>query len=426
MYDQLGGGFARYAVDADWVVPHFEKMLYDNAQLLRVYAHLHRANGSALARRVALETAEFLLRELGTAEGGFASALDADTNGVEGLTYAWTPAQLSEVLGPVDGPAAAELLGVTDRGTFEHGTSTLQLRRDPQDPAWWQGARTRLLEARAARPQPARDDKVVTSWNGLAIAGLSEAGTLLGTPALVEAARACADFVLREHLVDGRLRRASRGGAVGSAAGVLDDYGNLAEGLLALHQATGESRWLEAAGELLDVARSRFAAPDGGFHDTADDAEPLFTRPRSQGDNAEPSGQAALAGALLTYAALTGSTAHRDAAEAALTASGLLAATDPRFAGWTLAAAEAALAGPLQVAIAYGRGQAAQAEALVAEARHSQSPGLVLAHGGPDTPGIPLLAGRPLVRDRATAYVCRGFVCDAPVTELEALRAALA
>ncbi len=426
MYDQLGGGFARYAVDADWVVPHFEKMLYDNAQLLRVYAHLHRANGSALARRVALETAEFLLRDLGTAQGGFASALDADTNGVEGLTYAWTPAQLIEVLGPVDGPAAAELLGVTDRGTFEHGTSTLQLRRDPQDPEWWQGVRTRLLEARAARPQPARDDKVVTSWNGLAIAGLCEAGTLLGTPALVEAARTCADFVLREHLVDGRLRRASRGGAVGSAAGVLDDYGNLAEGLLVLHQATGEPRWLEAAGELLDVARSRFAAPDGGFHDTADDAESLFTRPRSQGDNAEPSGQAALAGALLTYAALTGSTAHRDAAEAALAASGLLAATDPRFAGWTLAVAEAALTGPLQVAIAYAPGQAAQAEALVVAARQSQSPGLVLAHGGPDTPGIPLLAGRPLVRERATAYVCRGFVCDAPVTELEALRAALA
>lgn len=426
MYDQLGGGFARYAVDADWVVPHFEKMLYDNAQLLRVYAHLHRANGSALARRVALETAEFLLRDLGTAQGGFASALDADTNGVEGLTYAWTPASLSEVLGPVDGPAAAELLGVTERGTFEHGTSTLQLRRDPQDPEWWHGVRTRLLEARAARPQPARDDKVVTSWNGLAIAALSEAGTLLGTPALVEAARACADFVLREHRVGGRLRRASRGGAVGSAAGVLDDYGNLAEGLLALHQATGEPRWLEAAGELLDVARSRFAALDGGFHDTTDDAEPLFTRPRSQGDNAEPSGQAALAGALLTYAALTGSTEHRDAAESALAASGLLAATDPRFAGWTLAAAEAALAGPLQVAISYGPGQAAQAEALVVAARQSQSPGLVLAHGGPDTPGIPLLAGRPLVRDQATAYVCRGFVCDAPVTELEALRAALA
>lgn len=426
MYDQLGGGFARYAVDADWVVPHFEKMLYDNAQLLRVYAHLHRANGSALARRVALETAEFLLRDLGTAQGGFASALDADTNGVEGLTYAWTPASLSEVLGPVDGPAAAELLGVTERGTFEHGTSTLQLRRDPQDPEWWHGVRTRLLEARAARPQPARDDKVVTSWNGLAIAALSEAGTLLGTPALVEAAQACADFVLREHRVGGRLRRASRGGAVGSAAGVLDDYGNLAEGLLALHQATGEPRWLEAAGELLDVARSRFAALDGGFHDTTDDAEPLFTRPRSQGDNAEPSGQAALAGALLTYAALTGSTEHRDAAESALAASGLLAATDPRFAGWTLAAAEAALAGPLQVAISYGPGQAAQAEALVVAARQSQSPGLVLAHGGPDTPGIPLLAGRPLVRDQATAYVCRGFVCDAPVTELEALRAALA
>ena len=152
MYDQLGGGFARYSVDADWVVPHFEKMLYDNAQLLRVYAHLHRSTGSALARRVALETAAFMLRDLGTAEGAFASALDADTEGVEGLTYAWTPEQLSEVLGPQDGPRAAALLEVTEHGTFEHGTSTLQLRHDPDDPAWWEGVRQRLFDCPPAAP----------------------------------------------------------------------------------------------------------------------------------------------------------------------------------------------------------------------------------------------------------------------------------
>jgi uncharacterized protein YyaL (SSP411 family) len=400
-------------------------MLYDNAQLLRVYTHLHRATGSPLARRVALETAGFLRRDLGTREGAFASALDADTDGVEGLTYAWTPAQLVEVLGEDDGARAAALLEVTERGTFEHGTSTLQLRRDPDDPRWWASVRERLLRARADRPQPARDDKVVTSWNGLAIAGLSDAGVLLGKPELVEAAAACAEVLLDGHLVDGRLRRASRNGVVGSAAGVLDDYGNLAEGLLALHQATSAPRWLEAAGRLLDVARERFAADGGGFHDTADDAERLVTRPRGTGDNAEPSGQSALAGALLTYAALTGSAEHRRAAEGALSASGLVAARDPRFAGWSLAVAEAAAAGPLQVAITHAEGQEAQAAPLREAAVQSGSPGLVLAHGVPDAPGTPLLAGRPLVDGRPTAYVCRGFVCDAPVTDVAALRAQL-
>ncbi len=251
IYDQLAGGFARYSVDAGWVVPHFEKMLYDNAQLLRVYAHLYRATGDELARRVAAETAGFLVRDLGTAEGGFASALDADTDGVEGLTYAWTPAQLVEVLGEEDGQAAAALLQVTERGTFEHGSSTLQLLADPADAQWWEQTRNLLLESRNRRPQPARDDKVVTSWNGLAIAGLADAGVILEDSSLVEAARRCAELVVGHHLVDGRLRRSSRDGRVGAANGVADDYGNLAEGLLALHQATGDPRWLDVARDLL-------------------------------------------------------------------------------------------------------------------------------------------------------------------------------
>jgi len=219
-------------------------MLYDNAQLLRVYLHLWRATGSALAQRVSRETAEFLLRELRTPEGGFASALDADTDGIEGLTYAWTPQQLVEVLGPEDGHRAAQLLHVTREGTFEHGMSTLQLRVDPEDPEWWAGARARLKEARDLRPQPARDDKVVTAWNGLAIAALAEAGALLDDPALLDAAARCARFVVETHVVDGRLRRTSRDGRVGEAAGVADDHGDLAEGLLALHQATGDREWL--------------------------------------------------------------------------------------------------------------------------------------------------------------------------------------
>ncbi|AEG45628.1 thioredoxin domain-containing protein [Isoptericola variabilis] len=423
IYDQLAGGFARYAVDAAWVVPHFEKMLYDNAQLLRVYLHWYRATGSPLAERVVRETAEFLRADLRTPEGGFASALDADTDGVEGLTYVWTAEQLADVLGPADGARAAEVLSVTLEGTFEHGTSTLQLREDP-DPEWWTGVRARLAEARAGRPQPARDDKVVTAWNGLAIAALAEAGELLGVPGYVDDARDCADLLLRLHVVDGRLRRASRGGVVGTAPGVAADHGDLAEGLLALHQATGETRWLDAAGELLEVALERFGDGAGGFYDVADDAERLVSRPKDPTDGPEPSGQSSLAGALATYAALTGSSRHREAAEAAVAAAGTLAKQVPRFAGWTLAVAEALAAGPLQVAVV-GPDDGARL-ALERAARASSSPGLVLAVGEPDTPGVPLLADRPLVDGRPAAYVCRGFVCDRPVTTVEELERALA
>ena len=204
---------------------------------------------------------------------------------------------------------------------------------------------------------------------------------------------------------------------------VADDHGNLAEGLLTLHQATGDPRWLTVAGELLDTALAHFGDGQGGFFDTADDAEQLFTRPRSAADNAEPAGQSALAGALLTYSALTGSIRHREAAEAAVTASAVLASQSPRFAGWTLAVAEAMVAGPLQVAIA---GEGPQAADLLRVARASTSPGLVIAHGSPDSPGLPLLADRPLVAGRTAAYLCRGFVCDRPVTTAQELASALA
>jgi len=282
--------------------------------------------------------------------------------------------------------------------------------------------RARLLAARATRPQPGRDDKVVTSWNGLAIAVLADLGATLGERRFVEAAQRCAGFLLDAHLVDGRLRRSSRNGVVGSAAGVADDHGNLAEGLLVLHQATGDGRWLEAAGQVLEVALARFRTQEGGFHDTADDAEELFARPHSGSDNAEPSGQSSLAGALLSYGAVTGSPRHLEAASAAVDAGGAVADRDPRFAGWTLAVAEAREAGPLQVAVV-GTGPAADELALAGRA--SLSPGLVLVAGMPDAPGIPLLAQRPLVAGKPAAYVCRGFVCDRPVTEVEDLERAL-
>jgi uncharacterized protein YyaL (SSP411 family) len=422
MYDQLAGGFARYSVDADWVVPHFEKMLYDNAQLLRLYTHLWRATGSELARRVADETAGFLLRDLRTAEGGFASALDADTDGVEGLTYAWTPDQLLELLGADDGWWAKDLLGVTASGTFEHGTSVLQLREDPDDPERWARARTILLAARDERPQPARDDKVVTAWNALAITALAEYGEIVGDRSAVDAAVEAAELVERVHIVDGRLRRSSRDGRVGDAVGVLDDHGSLAEAYTVLHQVTGEGRWLKRAGELLDTVLTHFPDGEGGFFDTADDAETLVKRPQDPTDNATPSGNSATAGALLAYAALTDSAEHRDAAVAALAKVGALAEKHARFAGWACAVGEALVAGPAEVAIV-GTGPAA--DELRRTAWASTAPGAVVVSGAPNAEGIPLLAGRPLVNGAAAAYVCRGFVCSAPVTEPAQLRAAL-
>jgi uncharacterized protein YyaL (SSP411 family) len=427
VYDQLAGGFARYSVDDRWVVPHFEKMLYDNALLLRAYAHLARVPGpqQCLARRVAEETAAFLLRDLRTAEGGFASALDADTDGVEGLTYAWTPAQLADVLGDDDAAWAAALLVVTASGTFEHGSSTLQLPADPDDPQRWERVRSTLLAARNRRPQPARDDKVVTAWNGMAVLALAEAGAALGRGDWVAAAAETADLLLTRHMVDGRLRRSSRAGVVGTAAGVLEDHAFLTDALLALHQATGEARRLDQARQVLDLTLARFADPAaaGSFFDTADDAEALLHRPREIADNATPSGAAALAGALLTASVLVDQPGrYRAAADEALRSVGTLAQRHPRFAGHWLTVAEAAVRGPLQVAVA---GPEPGRAALAAHARAIAPGGTVVVAGEPDAPGVPLLAHRPPVDGAAAAYVCRGFVCDRPVTTPEELTAAL-
>ena len=426
MYDQLGGGFARYSVDAGWVVPHFEKMLYDNALLLRAYAHHARRDGKPLARRIAVETAEFLARDLRTSQGGFAAALDADTDGVEGLTYVWTPAQLTEVLGPDDGPWAATVFNVTEEGTFEEGASTLQLRSDV-DEARLASVREQLLAVRVERPQPARDDKVVTAWNGLAIGALAEAGIALDQPSWVELAVQAAELVVGVHLVDGRLRRTSRDGVVGTAAGVLEDYGCLADGLLALHQATGSPRWLELACSLLDTALAHFADPSepGVFHDTADDAEQLVGRPADISDNASPAGASALAGALLTASALAGpeqAARYREAAELAVSRAGLLAARAPRFAGHWLTVAEAIAQGPIQVAIASAGGDPRGMSLLATTLAHVPGGSVVLA-GEPDS--VPLLADRPLVSGAPAVYVCRGYVCDRPVSSTDELVVAL-
>ncbi|MFH0242592.1 thioredoxin domain-containing protein [Streptomyces sp. HK10] len=440
LYDQLGGGFARYSVDAAWVVPHFEKMLYDNALLCRVYAHLWRATGSERARRVALETADFMVRELRTPQGAFASALDADSDDGtgrhrEGAYYVWTPAELGEVLGEEDARLAAAHFGVTEEGTFEEGASVLRLpdADGPADAGRIDSVRRRLLDARSRRPRPGRDDKAVAAWNGLAIAALAETGAYFDRPDLVEAATAAADLLVAVHLDEGgRPARTSRDGAAGSGAGVLEDYGDVAEGFLALYSVTGEACWLELAGTLLDTVLRRFTAADGALYDTADDAERLIRRPQDPTDNAAPSGWTAAAAALLSYAAHTGSSRHREAAERALGVVTALAPRVPRFIGWGLAAAEAALDGPREIAVVGPAGDPATA-VLHRTALLATAPGAVVAVGEPSAGGgdgadggadgetPALLRDRPLLDGRPAAYVCRHFACDAPTADPERL-----
>jgi uncharacterized protein len=459
IYDQLAGGFARYAVDATWTVPHFEKMLYDNALLLRVYTQLWRLTGDPLAARVARETVRFLAEGLAVPGGGFASALDADTGGVEGATYVWTPQQLTEVLGEADGRWAADLYDVTADGTFEHGTSVLRLARDIDDtpPQQLDRVRAALRRARAARPQPARDDKVVAAWNGLAITALVEFATtslamapvadvdpdarqavdpaveLAVDPAVelaadpdaelaAELATAAGAYLARTHLVEGRLRRVSRDGLVGAPAGVLEDYGCVAEAFCALHQLRGEARWLDLAGELLDVALTRFAADNGGFYDTAEDAERLVARPADPTDNATPSGLSATAAALTAYAALRGAESYRSAAEAALATVAPMVARHARFTGYAAAVGESLLSGPYEIAVVTAD---PIGDPLLRAAHRHAPPGAVVVAGVTDQSGVPLLADRPATDGAATAYVCRGFVCDRPVTSVEELVAAL-
>ncbi|AJT64732.1 hypothetical protein T261_3061 [Streptomyces lydicus] len=434
IYDQLGGGFARYAVDATWTVPHFEKMLYDNALLCRTYAHLWRATGSDLARRIALETADFMVRELRTDQGGFASALDADSDDgtgsgrhAEGAYYVWTPDQLRSVLGEKDAEFAAAHFGVTEEGTFEEGASVLQLPDVADglaDAERVVSVKERLLAARAERPRPGRDDKVVASWNGLAIAALAETGAYFDRPDLIQAATDAADLLVRVHMDwQARLHRTSRDGTAGANSGVLEDYADVAEGFLTLASVAGEGVWVEFAGFFLDTVLVQFTTPDGALYDTAADAETLIRRPQDPTDNATPSGWTAAAGALLSYAALTGSALHRDAADRALGIVTALGGRAPRFIGWGLAVAEAALAGPREVAVVGPRDDLATA-ALHRAALLGTAPGTVVALGAPgsdDAGEVPLLMDRPLVDGRPAAYVCHHFTCERPTTDPEEL-----
>ncbi|MDQ0029279.1 thioredoxin domain-containing protein [Arthrobacter bambusae] len=464
--DQLDGGFARYSVTADWSVPHFEKMLYDNAQLLRVYVHWMRLQGDEVlpageAASVASRMADWMLDSLRVGDpatpGGLASSLDADTvvDGAhyEGASYLWTPASLEAALGPGDGAAVGRLMNVGPSGRVSELGSPLHpgRRLSGEESRLWERVRPVLRRARSARPQPARDDKVVAGWNGLAIAALAEAGAILDRPELVTAAESVAEYLVRVHWVPasgpgasvpgaptqaaGVLVRASHEGVARGISGLLEDYAFCAEGFLALYAVTGRRRWYRFAEELVAGACARFVV-DGRLSDSVGESAQVFN---AQGqhvgldpfDNAAPSGAAAFAGVLLSYAAYSGSHEHRAMASNILSLLPPMAARAPRVAGWLLATAQAAVAGPIEAAVSGPRGpkQRELHRALLA----SPSPGMVVAvqidEAGETAdddgalpgaraaePEVPLLEARTAAADGSPqVYLCRGMVCDLPL-----------
>jgi uncharacterized protein len=389
MYDLVGGGFHRYSVDADWLVPHFEKMLYDNALLVSAYLHGWVVTGEQRYRRVVDETCDYLLRELALPEGGFASSQDADTDRVEGLTYTWTE----------DEGVPADLLR-----PFEHGRSIIRGDLDPE-------LRTRLLEGRSRRPQPARDDKAIAAWNGLALAALADAGRRLSNAALVHAAERLGNFLLTElSAPGGRLYRSWRSGQAG-IPGYLEDYADVANGLYELHVATGDLRWLEEANRLARLAVDLFADDErGGFFMTARDAERLVARKKDLDDNPVPSGNSMLAFVLLRLARIYGDD------ELERLAAGVLRLLQPNLSripsafGWALCGLDLYLSPPRELAIVGSPGDEIARAALA-----SFDPNAVVAFGPSDE--VPLLAGKTQVDGKPTLYVCERFACRAPITD---------
>ena len=449
--DQVGGGFVRYSTDATWLVPHFEKMLYDNALLARTYLHAHELTGDRGYLDVATTTLDFVAREMTLPDGLFAASLDADTAGKEGATYVWTVSQVRDALAGA-GLAGDEVLvcdafGVTEQGNWEgrtipvravpeatlavrHGLATGEVGRRLRI------ARAALLAARARRPQPARDDKALAGWNGLMLAAFADAALWLGRSWDAASAAAGARYrslaeraaarLLETHLDgDGRLRRSWKGGRA-VHAGTLEDHAALADGLLALHEATQDERWFVAARALVDVILERFTDPAGGFFDTPDDGEALVVRPKGLQDNAIPSGNALAATVLLRLGTLTGDATYAGAAERTLAIVGATAGRHPTaFAQW-LVAMDFALGPVDEIAIVGDPADPAVARLVDAAYRGYRPRQVVAVAPDPAASAVPLLQGRFALRGRPTAFVCRNFACRQPVTEPEALAALLA
>jgi len=438
IYDHVGGGFARYSVDEIWLVPHFEKMLYDNALLLRAYTHAWQVTGEPRFRRVATEIADYLLREMRHDQGGFYSATDADSEGIEGKFFVWSKAEFDKVVASTgeDPDEWAAFFGVTQEGNFadphhpEFGRHTIlhePRARDETDAVFAERltrVRRALYERRETRVHPGLDDKVLTSWNGLALGALAEAGAALGRGDYVDAARASAGF-LRDELVRGaRLQHTWKGGHGASVPAFLEDVAYLAQALLVLYEADADPEWFNWARRLTAEADARYADGDTGtYFSTADDAEELLTRPKDLWDNATPAGSSVMADVHLRLGALTGNSEHVDRAQRIIAAFGSRAAQAPTGFGELLRAAERLLAGPQEVAIVGDPGSP-DAQALVGAYRETWRPGSVLAAGEPDGQAhpVPLLHARSPIDGRAAAYVCRNFACERPVTEPGDLR----
>ena len=437
VYDQVGGGFHRYSVDGHWLVPHFEKMLYDNALLARDYALAHRVTGAPEHRRVAEETLDYLLREMRRPDGGFAAAQDADSPGGEGAFFVWTPDDLARLLTPEQARAVTVRYGVRPEGNFE-GASILhvvapisEVEREvgPEAAALLAEARAALYAARSERPAPARDDKVVAAWNGLAIAAFADAGVVFDRPDYVQAAEDAAGFLLESLVVDGRLRRVHTPEAGAAHLGQLDDHADLCHGLLRLYEATAGTRWLTAARTLADAMIALFADPvGGGFFYAGSDGETLLARTRELEDHPTPAGNSQAAHVLLRLADLTGESALAEHALGALRMVRGEMARFPQAFGTALIALDHHLSAPREIAIVGSPGDPRTA-GLVRAAREGAGPFDAIAVGDPDDPAAveaaPLLAGRPLVDGAPAAYVCRRFTCQAPVTDPGALAAAL-
>jgi len=416
IYDQVGGGFARYSVDAHWVVPHFEKMLYDNALLARAYLHAFQVSAEPFFERVTRETLDWALRELRQEEGGFASALDADSEGVEGKFYVWRLEEVREALDPDLADAAIEHFGMTEGGNFEGANIPVRATADPER---LEEIKAGLLAAREQRVRPGLDDKRLTAWNALMISALADAGAVLGEPRYRDAAIAAAEFVLRdlrdEH---GRLLRSYNYGTAHLNA-YLEDHAFLLEALLTLYEATFDPRWFAEARALADTILDRFADPErGGFFSTATDHEALIARRKDLEDTPIPSGSSAAAFGLLRLARLTGEARYEDAAIGHIRLLHTIAPQHPAGFGHLLAATDFLLAEVREVALVGD--DRAPLEQVVREAFR---PHLVLAGGPAD--GVPLLEGREPVDGHAAAYVCERFACRRPVTEPDELRTLL-
>jgi uncharacterized protein len=422
IFDQVGGGFSRYSVDAQWRVPHFEKMLYDNALLARAYLHGFQASGDEILRRTCEETLDWALREMRAPEGGFYSALDADSEGVEGKFYVWTLDELRATLGD-DADAAIAWFGATENGNFE-GANILE-SRGPEPPAEQrERIRATLLAAREQRVRPGLDDKRLAAWNALMIAALADAGAVLQREDYLDAAREAAAFVLdRMRGPDGRLLRTFNAG-VARLAAYLEDHAFLLEALLVLYEATFEERWFSAARDLADTIVARFADTDrGGFFSTADDHEKLIARRKDLEDSPIPAGGSSAALGLLRLAALTGEQRYEDAAAGQLALLHEVAVRHPTAFGHLLQAIDLQLAPRREVALV---GDAEGVAALAAVVRETRRPHLVLAGGpGDGRTAVPLMEQRTPVDGRAAAYVCEHFACQRPVTEPDELRALL-